>query len=146
MDKFATSYQFTKKWEGGYVFDATDRGGETKYGISKRSYPHLNIKNLTMEDAERIYKRDFWDAMLCDEYTWPLCLVIFDTAVNVGVHRCRKWVERLKGDDAIKTADLLKTREDFYKRIAERDPTQKKFLKGWLNRINDLKRSIGYAR
>ena len=47
--------------EGGYVNDARDKGGETKYGISKRSYPNLNIKTLTRQDAVRIYKTDFWD-------------------------------------------------------------------------------------
>ena len=37
--------------EGGYVDDPVDRGGETKYGISKRSYPDLDIANLTLEQA-----------------------------------------------------------------------------------------------
>jgi lysozyme family protein len=46
--------------EGGYVNDPRDPGGETKYGISKRSYPELDIKNLTKEDAKSIYTRDFY--------------------------------------------------------------------------------------
>ena len=41
--------------EGGYVNDPDDPGGETKYGISKRSYPALDIKNLTVEQATAIY-------------------------------------------------------------------------------------------
>jgi len=48
------------KREGGYVDDPTDRGGETKYGISKRSYPQLDIKNLTLEQALEIYRKDYW--------------------------------------------------------------------------------------
>jgi hypothetical protein len=47
-------------WEGGYVFDRDDPGGETKYGISKRSYPLLEIAGLTRDDAIGIYFRDYW--------------------------------------------------------------------------------------
>lgn len=46
--------------EGVYVNDPYDPGGETKYGICKRSYPNLNIKELTLEEAKKIYHRDFW--------------------------------------------------------------------------------------
>ena len=53
--------------EGGYVFNKNDPGGETKYGISKRSYPHLDIKNLTLDEANDIYKRDFWNVMKLDQ-------------------------------------------------------------------------------
>lgn len=47
--------------EGGYVNDPDDPGGETKYGISKARYPNYDIKNLTISEAEIIYRRDFWD-------------------------------------------------------------------------------------
>jgi len=47
-------------WEGGYVNDPHDAGGETNMGISKRSYPDVDIRHLTREDAEEIYYRDFW--------------------------------------------------------------------------------------
>ena len=46
--------------EGGYVNDPDDPGGETKYGISKRSYPTLDIKNLSIDQAINIYYQDFW--------------------------------------------------------------------------------------
>ena len=46
--------------EGGYVDDPDDPGGETNYGISKRSYPNLDIKNLTVDKAIEIYYNDFW--------------------------------------------------------------------------------------
>ena len=44
--------------EGGYVNNPNDKGGETKYGISKRAYPNLDIKNLTLKKAEEIYYND----------------------------------------------------------------------------------------
>lgn len=46
--------------EGGYVDDPDDPGGETKFGISRRSYPDLDIPNLTRDEAIAIYYRDWW--------------------------------------------------------------------------------------
>ena len=46
--------------EGGYVNDPKDLGGETKYGITKRFYPDVDIKNLTKEQAKTIYHTDYW--------------------------------------------------------------------------------------
>lgn len=71
--------------EGGYVNDVRDPGGETKYGISKRQYPDVDIKGLTIEQATAIYERDYWRPVKGDELPWPLCLYVFDAAVNQGV-------------------------------------------------------------
>lgn len=70
--------------EGGYVNDPKDPGGETKYGVSKRSYPNEDIKNLTLARAKELYERDFWNAVKGDELPWPLALYVFDAAVNQG--------------------------------------------------------------
>lgn len=49
-------------WEGTkYTNNPSDLGGPTKYGISERAYPHLDIENLTLEEALPIYKSDYWD-------------------------------------------------------------------------------------
>ena len=47
--------------EGGYSDSASDAGGITRYGISEKSYPHLDISSLTVSDAAAILKCDFWD-------------------------------------------------------------------------------------
>lgn len=82
--------------EGGYGADPKDPGnwtggkpgvGElkgTKFGISAKSYPNLDIKNLTKDQAKSIYKPDFWDKVRGDQVPWPLCLFMFDSAVNQG--------------------------------------------------------------
>jgi len=71
--------------EGGYVNDPLDRGGETKFGISKRAYPGLDVANLSLKDARAIYKRDYWDRLLLDEVEHPeIAEKIFDVAVNMG--------------------------------------------------------------
>lgn len=72
--------------EGGYVMDPNDPGGETKYGISKRSYPNEDIKNLTPERAKEIYLVDYWNMALCNRLPEKLKLIVFDCAVNQGVH------------------------------------------------------------
>lgn len=69
--------------EGGYVNHPNDPGGETKYGISKRSYPSVDIKNLTIDGAKEIYRRDFWDA-IGEEAHPAIKFQVFDFAVNSG--------------------------------------------------------------
>jgi lysozyme family protein len=71
--------------EGGYVNDSGDPGGETKWGISKRSYPSLDIPNLSREDAKGIYKRDFWDRIQGGNMPFAVAFQAFDFAVNSGI-------------------------------------------------------------
>lgn len=71
--------------EGGYVNHRDDPGGETKFGIAKRSYPGEDIPNMTIERAKQIYARDFWGPAGCDAMPDSAKLQVFDTAVNSGV-------------------------------------------------------------
>lgn len=71
--------------EGGYSNDPRDPGGETKFGISKRAYPTVDIKNLTIDQAKAIYLRDYWTPVRARDLPWPLGLYMFDCAVNQGV-------------------------------------------------------------
>lgn len=73
--------------EGGYVNNLNDPGGETKYGISKKAYPDLDIENLTLEQAKVIYKKDYWDRCKCDYIPDALSIALFDFAVNSGTKR-----------------------------------------------------------
>lgn len=81
------------KWEAGYVNDPRDPGGETRFGISKRAYPELDILNLTEQQAIAIYRKDYWDACKCDQLPYPVALVVFDTAVNMGVASAIKMLQ-----------------------------------------------------
>lgn len=85
--KFEQAVEHILKHEGGYVFHVKDPGGETNFGISKRSYPTLNIKNLTREQAKEIYRRDYWNVVKCDLLPHYLRLMAFDSAVNQGPQR-----------------------------------------------------------
>lgn len=70
--------------EGGYVNDPRDPGGETKFGISRRSYPDEDIAGLTLERAKALARRDFWAPCSCDEWPAPVAAAVFDLAYNAG--------------------------------------------------------------
>lgn len=83
--------------EGGYVNDPRDPGGETKFGISKRSYPAEDIKTLTLERAKAIYRRDFWGLAGCDAVPDAMKFDLFDMAVNSGPVTAIKTLQRSAG-------------------------------------------------
>lgn len=74
------------EFEGGYVNDPDDPGGETKYGISKRSYPDEDIANLTIERAYFLAKRDYWFPMRLDMMNCHMVSSnLFDFSFHHGV-------------------------------------------------------------
>lgn len=89
--------------EGGYVNNPSDPGGETKFGISKRAYPDLNISGLTLEQAKEIYRRDYWERAKCDQLHPAVAFQVFDTAVNSGIGQSIRFLQRAVGvaDDGI---------------------------------------------
>lgn len=80
--------------EGGYVNDARDPGGETNFGISKRSYPTVDIAGLTKEGAIAIYRRDYWDKLSLGRLPPGVAMVTLDAAVNSGTSRAVQWLQR----------------------------------------------------
>ena len=137
VNNFRRALQFTLKWEGGYVNHPDDPGGETKWGIAKRYHPDEDIKNLTAERAAEIYSNEYWDAAGCDEISFPLCVAVFYAAVRCGVNRAKDWYEKADG-----VKDIIGLNQQFYVQRVERNPSQKVFLKGWLNRLNDLRKYV----
>lgn len=69
--------------EGGYTNNPADPGGETNWGICKRSYPNVDIKGLTKEGAKFIYLRDFWNPL--GDADPAIKFQVFDFAVNSGI-------------------------------------------------------------
>lgn len=140
MDKyndFRQALTFVLKWEGGYVNDPDDPGGETKWGISKHAHPELDIYNLTPEQCARIYVDDYWMPAGCDGMDFPLNVVVFDTAVNVGVNRAVQWARGSTNAD-----EYLDKKKAYYVGLVNSNPVMRKYLRGWLNRLNDLKKFI----
>ncbi len=140
IENYRKSLQFTLAHEvpagsknGGYTKDPKDLGGETKYGISKRYHPNVDIANLTPEQAEEIYRNEYWDPSNCDSLVFPLCTVVFDTSVWAGVSRSIGWLRLAEN-----TNQFINMRRMYcYKRVNEK-PDQVRFLSGWLTRCGDL--------
>ncbi len=139
--------------EGGYVNDPTDAGGETKYGISKRAYPDLDIKNLTKEDAKKIYHQDYWLKSYADRLPTDVRYIHFDTAINMGLNRAAKLLQESIGGIAVdgmignqtlsnaSKTNLFKYalyRLAYYNKIIGRKNSQVKYINGWTNRVLDI--------
>lgn len=134
---FRKGLEFVLQYEGGYVDDPDDKGGETKWGISKRAYPEVDIKNLTREEALRIYQRDYWIAAGCDSLSYPMNVVVFDSAVNCGVARAKAWLRASETPE-----EVIQLRKEFYVDLVRKNPAQRKFLRGWAWRIIDLQKLV----
>ncbi|MFN8493825.1 MAG: glycosyl hydrolase 108 family protein [Caldilineaceae bacterium] len=130
LSDWQKAIRFVLRWEGGYVNDPNDPGGETNYGISKRSYPQLDIANLTLDQAVEIYQRDYWQASGADKLPWPLSLVHFDSAVNCGMAQANVWLQAC-GGSVTKYCGL---RLQFYAQLS----TWHFFGNAWVKRVADL--------
>ena len=97
MNYFDSCFDKLISHEGGLVNNPADKGGLTKYGISQRSYPALDIARLTLADARAIYKRDYWDRAQCDKLPPGVAFDVFDTAVNSGIGQAIRFLQRAAG-------------------------------------------------
>jgi lysozyme family protein len=136
-DNFDKALDFVLKWEGADGQVTVDTGGTTKYGISSRAYPTLDIPNLTLEQAKLIYRQDYWDEAQCNSVSWPWDIILLDTSVNVGVTQCMNWFNNSEN-----WQDLLLRRVLHYVTLA-RKPKYQPYLRGWLNRTMNLFEVIG---
>jgi len=145
---FKDAVEIVLSHEGGYVWDKNDPGGETKYGISKRAYPDLDIAKLTREEAAQIYYTDYWLPLKCNSLPFNVALVLFDMGVNMGRSQAVKCLQRavlVKPDGVIgpmtmaavaahhKNVVIEKTTQErilFYASL----PTFERFGKGWVRR------------
>ena len=125
-----------------------DNGGETRYGISKASYPNLDIANLTSDQAKAIYATDYWLKGNCAKLKTELQYVHFDSAVNMGVVTAIKLLQRaanilddgifgsqtlVQSDNVSIEAYLLQREWDDDSIVVHRQ-SQIVFLGGWENR------------
>ena len=144
--------------EGGYVNDPDDAGGETKYGIAKRWYPNVDIKNLTIDEAKHIYHTDYWKPAKCDSVPPQLRHIYFDMCVNFGrggavkvLQRAANAKNRNKIDvdggmgpmtlKAIQNVELERVRAYRVLRFANlviKKPEQERFWYGWYKRATEV--------
>lgn len=173
--------EFVLQWEGGFVNDPKDPGGATKYGISfrflKKQVPELadidrdgdvdrdDIFSLSEEDARRIYRIHFWEALQLHCLPAPMAIAMMDTAVNMGKSRAVRILQEalvrfgfnlavdgilgpVTRETAFRVSESLLLREFFLERIwqylniCNRNKDLRKFLPGWLNRVRDLNKKL----
>lgn len=145
---------------GGYTNDPDDPGGETKWGVSKRSFPHIDIKNLTKEDAKNlVYKPYFWVREYDFFKSSAVAIRVFDMAVNSGERNAADTIQKAInicctnplvkedgeiGNETIKVANVVHQgwlldrfrveRMKYYADCVRKNPHESKFLEGWINR------------
>ena len=139
--------------EGGYVNDPQDPGGETNFGISKRSHPDVDIKNLTKDGAKEIYYKDYWIKNRVPQMPEDLKHIYFDMCVNQGRGRAVKILQtaanakgaNLKVDgglgpktigalDGVELERVRAYRIKYYADLVTRKPDLEKFYFGWFRR------------
>jgi len=164
-DRFATSLARAKISEGGYVSHPADRGGPTNHGITQATLSDWrghavtaqDVQALTWDEASRIYRKNYWDAVRGDELPAGLDYKVFDMAINHGAKRAitilqealeivpdgvfgpatLRAVNAIRDDNAAvirEIKDAADRREVFYAGIIARNPSQAVFERGWANR------------
>ncbi|MCK9420216.1 MAG: peptidoglycan-binding protein [Nitrospirae bacterium] len=161
MADFRPAVEKILAYEGGYVNDPDDYGGETNMGISRRAYPNLDIKALDKETVVGIYYRDYWCRFQGDKIaSQAVAMELLDSAVNMGWCRSVKFfqealnlltgatllIDGLVGPKTIDKANaykypgaLVKVLNGLqfarYREIIEDNPLQRKFFRSWLARV-----------
>lgn len=163
MANFSLYFPELLKHEGGYVNDPVDRGKCTNLGITLDTLKNYrnkatdcnDVKDLTKKEAEAIYKKNYWDKIKGDQISsQSVAELLFDYAVHSGISRASKVIQELVGVEADgvigpKTVEainkqdtkdlferLKRNRKSYFDAIIRSNPSQKKFLKGWNNRVD----------
>jgi lysozyme family protein len=161
ISNWQKSFELMLKSEGGYVNNPVDPGGMTNLGVTKATWENwvgresdeAEMRELTPEKVEPLYKKKYWDAVRGDELPMGLDYLMFDFAVNAGAGRAIKTLQTAVGVtpdggfgpmtmaavQAVDPVDLIErfsqAKEDFYRSLT----TFATFGKGWLNRVADVK-------
>ena len=153
LTQFDDIIEVVLEHEGGYVNDPDDPGGETNFGIAKRSHPDVDIKNLTKDGAKEIYYQTYWIKNRVPQMPEDLKHIYFDMCVNQGRGRAVKILQRAanaKGADlkvdgglgpktigSLKNVELERVRAyriKYYADLVTRKPDLEKFYFGWFRR------------
>ena len=161
---FDSAFARVMQSEGGYVNDPADRGGETNLGVTigawgaylGRAIQPGEMKALTQEKVKPFYRAMYWDKVRGDDLPAGVDYAAFDFAVNAGVSRAAKLLQRAIGtvDDGVigpgtlglvakanhqkLLDDFTAQKQRFYNGLAASNPSQQKFLKGWMARADHV--------
>lgn len=169
---FPDSLSMVLQFEGGFVDNPADPGGATNQGVTQAVYDRFRVEHglaiqsvrlIQTNEAAAIYQTEYWLAAHCDKLTHPLDSVVFDCAVNSGVHEAVLTLQRALGivadgiwgpatqaaaltcDPVTTAGKFLDLRDSFYDAIAKAKPQLLTFLRGWHNRIAEEREKQGIA-
>ena len=136
--------------EKGHIKHKYDLGGETNLGITigtlndyKRKHPdfkNVDIKKITKDQASRIYYDEYWKKSGADKIKdKDLAYVHFDATVNHGLGNSRRFLKE-SGENFDKYIEI---RKKYYNDIVKNKPEQERHIKGWMNRLNEIKENRG---
>lgn len=153
MAEFLRAVEMVIDVEGWYVNDSDDPGGPTKYGISQKDEPGVDIKSLTRAQARAIYMRDYWAPMGCASLPQGIGAALFDAGVNLGPATAIKILQGVLGvtvdgingpitsracnefgDQEKLVAIFTLRRIEKYASLANSRKSRRKFFRGWINR------------
>ena len=172
MTRFEYGLRVILNHEGGVSNHSSDRGGLTNYGVTQKVYDDFcrltgrnkkPVTEISMDEVEAIYG-GYWKDGHCSYLMEPLDVIHFDSCVNHGTGRANKILQRVLGTDedgvigkqtmvalheeviAVGVSSVcemyLNERVAFYDRIIAKDPSQKVFEKGWMNRVDHLRKLV----
>ena len=132
------------KDEGGYTNDPRDPGGATNFGITLTDYRKYidsqgtaeSVKHMSVDDAKRIYKSKYWDALDCDNLPNGVDYTCFDYGVNSGLGRPRKALQQFKSLQGTKLIDAINDERMAFLRSLKTFFT---FGKGWTRRVDGVR-------
>ncbi len=176
MSRFESAFAIVVGHEGGFDRSPLDPGNwtggrvgagalvGTKFGVSAAAYPDRAIAALTLDDAQAIFRDDYWEPVAADRLPAALALLVFDAAVNNGPARAARWLQTATGatPDGIVGPHTLAAVEAAVSRetlpslcaeyLAERLsfmaalPTWRRFGRGWSRRLCALAyQSVSYS-
>lgn len=161
-ERFQRALERVLQHEGGYSNHPRDPGKRTMRGVTekvfhsylkRRGKEKRDVKTITDEEIQDIYRRQYWDKVSADELPEGLAYTVFDAAVNSGPRQSVKWLQRALGvaDDGIVGEQTLEAAEecDVYGAIEDccdrrlamlrRLKTWPDFGKGWTSRVEGVR-------
>lgn len=167
---FQRALAFASRWEGGFSDHPADDGGRTMAGVTeatwrawlaKKGLPRRPVESSTPAEREQLYFEEYWQPAGCFNFGPHLAVPLFDAAVNLGVARAVCLVQAIVGaavdgrlgpktraavadySEVRAARDLVAARRGYYVARVFADGGNWTFLRGWLNRCDDLLRELG---
>lgn len=165
--RFEGGYVNDPKDPGGATNKGITQGKYNEWLLAK-GFPPRSVASITEQEVVQIYHEEFWMKFKCGYLPTPLSIAVFDFCVNAGANGAKKLqlalgmkgvaVDGVIGNDTLKavreftttnsrTLDLVKayqrSRKAYYYNIVAKKPSQVRFIKGWLRRVDELSELIG---